>query len=99
MFKTILKYLKNKYVIVTLAFVVWILFFDKNNLISQFRLAKKLDEVQHEKDYYLNEIKETEQTIEELTSDTQNLEKYAREKYLMKKENEDIYIIVEEEEE
>jgi len=97
MFRILFKYLRNKYVLVTLAFIVWILFFDNNNLISQFKLTRKLTNMEKQKEYYLEEIEKNQQEIESLTTDTTSLEKYAREKHLMKKDNEDIYIIIEEE--
>ena len=98
MFQTLLRFFKNKYVLVTLAFIIWILFFDRNNLITQFKLTKKVRKMNDHKEYYLDEIKKNRQAIQDLTTDTQSLERYAREKHLMKKDNEDIYIIVEEEE-
>jgi cell division protein FtsB len=57
---------------------------------------KKLRQLEKEKEYYLNKIKEDQQRIFELTSDSDDLEKFAREKYLMKKDNEDVFIVVQE---
>ncbi len=86
--------LKNKYLIAALAFGVWICFFDTNDLINQFRLRSKLKDMQEEKAYLQKEISLTETEQEELLSSPEKLEKFAREKYLMKKDNEDLYIIV-----
>lgn len=95
--KRILKIVKNKYIITTTLFVVWLLFFDKNDVISQVELNKKLNELKKEKQYYLEEIARNKQDFMELQTNPKNLEKFAREKYLMKKDNEDIFVIVEEE--
>lgn len=95
MWKKILNVLKNKYFIVSIAFLVWLVFFDQNNIISQIKLSRKLRQLQQQKEYYQDEIRNNEKATLELMIDTEQLEKYAREKYLMKKDNEDIYIIEE----
>jgi len=95
MLKKIVNVLKNKYFIVSVAFLVWLVFFDQNNIISQIKLSRKLKQLKQQKEYYENEIRANEKATLELTSDTEQLEKYAREKYLMKKDNEDLYIIEE----
>jgi len=94
MLKKILPWLKNKYVYTSIAFVVWMLFFDRNNLISQFELRSKLNQLKEDKQYYIEEIKKDRKDMLELLSNPKNLEKFAREKYLMKKDNEDIFLIV-----
>jgi len=70
------------------------LFFDRNNLISQFELRSKLNQLKEDKQYYIEEIKKDRKDMLELLSNPKNLEKFAREKYLMKKDNEDIFLIV-----
>ncbi len=89
-----LKLLKNKYFITFLAFLVWLSVFDRNNLIYQFRLTQTLSELEKQKQYYAEEIQNDRQTALELKSDLKNLEKFAREKYMMKKEGEDLYIVL-----
>ncbi len=89
-------FLKNKYIVVLIIAVVWFLFFDQNNLIQQYRLSRQIKDLKHEKEYYLKEIARDSANIERLKYDPQELERYAREKYLMKKENEDIFIVKEE---
>jgi len=84
---------KNKYLIAFTAVFVWMLFFDKNNLIQQYRLHKQQREMQREKQYYLEEIRRDSTDLHSLQNDLEALERYARENYLMKKEGEDIYII------
>jgi cell division protein DivIC len=87
--------LKNKYYISIIVFVVWIAFFDRNDFISQYTYNQKLKQLKRDREYFLNEIKKDRKNLDELISNSKNLEKFAREKYLMKKENEDIFILVE----
>lgn len=88
--------LRNKFVLTTLVFGVWIILFDQNNLLDRLSDMKNLRQLEKEKDYYKTKIQEDQQRIQELTSDKEDLEKFAREKYLMKSDNEDVFIIVEE---
>lgn len=87
---------RNKYVLVITAFLVWLTFFDRNNFISQVKLGRTLSEKRAQKEFYQNEIKKDSISMHELMSDTVLLEKFGREKYLMKKDDEDIYLIVRE---
>lgn len=96
MLKKILQVLKNKYFITILVFTVWMAAVDKNNIISQFKLNNELYDLQRKKEYYLKEIEKDKQAIYELNTNINTLEKFAREKYLLKRENEDIFIIVKE---
>jgi len=91
-----LKYLTNIYIITILAFSVWMIFFSPNNLLSQRKLKKQLKEIRAERDYYLREIEANRRAIELLDNDLEHLETIAREKYLMKRDNEDIFIFIEE---
>lgn|SRR5690606_39373287 len=95
MLKRVLFIVKNKFAIASLAFIVWMLFFDRNDLSSQMQYTKQKKNLEAEKEFYEKEILKVEKSLEELSSDPKKLEKFAREKYLMKKENEDIYILVE----
>ena len=94
MFRKILKIIKNRYVIITTVFVVWIVVFDKNNLISQMDLTKKLHKLQEDKNFYLNSIREDSIKMHELQTNPEDLEKFAREKHIMKRDSEEIYLIV-----
>ena len=96
MFNNLLHRLNNKYFFTILIIGVWMLFFDNNNFIAQIRLNRTLHELEMEKDYYLSEIEKDRQTSYELRTDTLTLEKFGREQYLMKRDNEDIYLIVDE---
>ena len=84
----------NKYFLSALVFAGWMLFFDRNDLISQYDYRTELGKLQEEKDFYTIEIERVKKSLDELTSDQAMLEKFAREKYLMKKENEDVYVII-----
>ena len=84
----------NKYFLASLVFVVWMMFFDRNDLMSQYEYRTQLEKLKEERDFYTQETERVKKDLEELTSDRQKLEKFAREKYLMKKENEDVYVIV-----
>jgi|TARA_B100000902_G_C26976597_1_gene748131 cell division protein FtsB len=69
---------------------------DSNGFINRFRLSEKLDELRTEKEFYVQEIDKVTIDKEKFESDEEILEKYAREEYLMKKESEDIFYIIEE---
>lgn len=87
---------RNFYWVTGICFLVWMLFLDSNDLISRFKLGSKLRTLEKEKQYYQAKIKEVEEDRKELMTNKELLEKFAREKYLMKKETEDIFIIQEE---
>lgn len=85
---------KNKFFWVTAAFLVWMLFFDKNDLISQYQYHQEVNKLKTEKSFYTKETEKVTKDLSELTSNPAQLEKFAREKYLMKKSNEDVFVIV-----
>ncbi|GHV43458.1 hypothetical protein FACS1894180_2590 [Bacteroidia bacterium] len=87
--------LLNKYVIVLLVFAVIVVFFDDHNLISRFATDRKINKMEKEIQHFQTEINSNKQKIHELQSDNENIEKFAREHYLMKKKNEEIFIIEE----
>jgi cell division protein FtsB len=87
-------FLKNRYLLTAVGFVVWILFFDSRDLItSHFRERRELFQLEKSKRYYEQQITVTKQELEQLKTNPAVLEKYAREKYLMKKDNEDLFRI------
>lgn len=92
----ILPYLRNKYIISLIVFIVWMIFFDRNDLISQYSYNQQLNKLQDDKAYYIKSIDQNQLSLHELMSEPENLEKFARERYLMKKEDEDIFLIVKE---
>ena len=87
-------WLKNKYVLTALGFSVWILFFDARDFItSHFREKGELRKLEASKKYYEQQIATTRHELEQLRSNPALLEKYAREKYRMKKDNEDLFLV------
>jgi cell division protein FtsB len=68
--------------------------FDKNDLFSQYQYRQQLSKLKHERDFYQKETAKVNKDLDELTSNKEKLEKFAREKYLMKKQNEDVFVIV-----
>ncbi|MFC1732767.1 septum formation initiator family protein [candidate division KSB1 bacterium] len=96
MIKKLIKLLKNKYFFTTMTFLVWMMFFDNHNFISQVRLTNELNEYRNIKAYYLDEIRKDSIAALELMTNMDNLERFAREKYLMKRDNEDIFLIIRE---
>ena len=86
-------WLKNKYFIATMVFVAFIAFFDDRDLVTNYHHRQQLNELQKSAEYYRQEIEKTKAELNQLKTDAATLEKYAREKYLMKRDNEDVYII------
>lgn len=87
-----LKIFGNRYVLVLLFFTVWMLFLDNYSYLEHRLLNKEIDELEDNKKYYQDEIRKDNENIKKLKNPGQ-VEKYAREKYYMKRDNEDIYII------
>jgi len=94
MFDQIKNIIKNKYIIATVVFIVFMIFGDKNNVVEQYNLRKQYNKVKTEHDYYIEQIAKAKKDYNELFSNDRNLEKFAREKYLMKRDNEDVFVIV-----
>ena len=87
------KPLRNKYLILFLLFILWIIFIDDYNLINQSKIKNTVDDLKSQKEFYINEIKTDSTELYQLQNNPAEQEKFAREKFLMKKENEDIFII------
>ncbi|RZK74810.1 MAG: septum formation initiator family protein [Pedobacter sp.] len=87
---------RNKYFLSVAAFVVWMLFFDKNDIIAQYEFKSQVNKLQEEKDFYVKEIETVKKDLNELNTNLNTAEKFAREKYFMKKDNEDVFVIVKE---
>lgn len=94
MTKKILRFFINKYFITTVAFFVWLVFFDSNNVLTNLRTRDKLNDLKKDKKFYIDEVRKDSMLVQKLLYDTLELEKYAREKYLMKKDNEDVYLVI-----
>lgn len=90
-------WVKNIYFGISIFFIVWMIFFDRNNVFNTYQTSKKLGDLQEQKEYFNTEIAKVDKLKEELFSTSEKKEKFAREKYFMKKNNEDIFIVIEEE--
>ncbi len=96
MWKKLPQWVKNPYFLLGFSFLLWMLLFDSEDLITQYRLRKKLRNLEVEKAYYLEKIEKIQQDRRELANNENLLEKFAREKYFMKRKTEDLYVIVDE---
>jgi cell division protein FtsB len=94
--KHIPAWLGNKYFLTGLAFVIWMSFFDSDDITLQLRRVQELQQLQQSEENLSRQIADTKNELELLRTNPTTLEKYAREKYLMKKDNEDLYIIYKE---
>lgn len=86
--------IKNKYFITSFSFLIWLSFFDRSDFITQYTYRSKLHELQKERDYYIREISKNKTEISDLLTNPKSLERYAREKYKMKRDNEDVFVLV-----
>jgi cell division protein FtsB len=93
-FKKVLKVVKNKYLLTLVGLAVWLTFFDRNDIFTQYSLRQDVVKLEKERDYYLSEINSNKKNIEELQTNDKSLETFARETYLMKKDNEEVFVIV-----
>ena len=91
-------WIRNKYFISFAAFAVIMLFLDKNDIFTQYSRRKELHDLQISKQFYTREIASERKELEQLKSVPATLEKYAREKYLMKRDNEDLFLVPEKKE-
>lgn len=95
--KQLLKRFNNFYLLFGAGFIIWMLFFDSNDVYDQYLLHKKIDQLEVDKQFYKQNIVELKKEMRELQTSPKQLEKFAREKYKMKKPKEDVFVIVEEE--
>jgi len=97
-FRKIWPWLRNKYVLTIAVFTIWMLFFDQNNVVDRIRMGAEIRQLENDREYYLEQIQKDSARLHELTTNRENLEKYAREQFLMKKSNEDVFVVIEEQE-
>lgn len=97
--KKLPKPLRNKYLILFLLFILWVVFIDDYNLINQSKIKNTVEDLKSQKKFYITEIISDSTELYKLQNDPAEQERFAREKFLMKKENEDIFIIREKENE
>lgn len=96
-FKSIFRYLTTRYtkiqLLIILVIVVFAFFISESNLFARFGYDAKVNELNGQIEYYRNKTVEDKQKLEQLESDKEHIEKFARENYLMKKDNEDVYLV------
>ncbi len=86
-------WLKNRYLVITVLFLVWMLFIAEKNMLTSLGYNNRLNELKQSEQHLTKQIKETSKELNLLKTSSQTIEKYAREKYYMKKENEDIFVV------
>lgn len=87
-------FLKNKYLLAGTAFAVWMVFFDRNDLFTQHHRKQELEALEESKMFYADQIAKERKSLEELQSNPAAIEKYAREQYGMKRDNEDVFVVI-----
>jgi len=92
-FKFLVPFLKNKYIMTFVVFFLWMLCFDKNDLVTQLSQRNNLYQTNQDKSYFIEEIKLNQVIMQELATNPEALERFAREKYYMKKADEDIFVV------
>jgi cell division protein FtsB len=88
------KAFRNRYLLTIIIFFIWLTLFDSNNLIARYKELRLLHKLKVDREYYLERIEGDRKKLHELRTDDHNLEKFAREQYLMKKPDEDLYIVL-----
>ncbi len=91
--KKIYPWLRNKYILTIAIFVLWMLLFDSSNWVDVYREYVRISKLEQDREYYIEKIKNDRNRLKELQTNNENLEKFAREQYLMKKSDEDIFIV------
>jgi len=93
-FERVPRFLRSFYFLTGLAFLAWMFLFDANDFVKQYDMYAKWQELQTDKQYYLREIDKVKSDRAELLSSPELLEKFAREKYIMKRPGEDVFLLV-----
>ena len=85
--------LRNKYIITFIVFLVWIFFIDTFDIITQIKMNKEFKQLKEQQEFYKSEVKKDSTIIYNLNNNPEEQERFARERFLMKKDNEDLYIV------
>ena len=85
--------LKNKYILSVVVFVLWVCFFDRNDVFTQWDRKKELEKLETSKAYYQAEIETTKKDLNDLEYNQAFFEKYARENFYLKRPNEEVFIV------
>lgn len=97
-FQKIWPWLKNKYILTISVFFIWMFFFDQNNMVDRIKMTTEINQLEEDREYFMEQILIDSARLNELTTNKENLEKYAREQFLMKKPNEDVFVVIEKKE-
>ena len=92
-YEKIPKQLRNKYVLTVAVFLVWMLFFDRHDFFTQRHLQNTLNDMEAKTEHFKEKVKEVEKENEDLTTNQETMERFAREKYLMKRDDEEVFVI------
>lgn len=87
-------WMRNRYLLVTVFVAIWLLLLDKYDLRTRFKMEQRIDKLRSDRDFYRREITRVRQERNLLRSNRNEVERIAREEYLMKRPNEDIFVIV-----
>ena len=88
-------FFKQKYMLTGLVFVFWLSFIDSNNFFQQWESMRELHKMKEVREYYKNKVQENSDMLHELKTNPEVLERYAREEYLMKRTDEDLFLVEE----
>ena len=91
--KKVSPWVKNKFILTTFVFLLWLVIFDRSNWFDMIGEIRAIHTLESEKEYYQKKIEADNKKLKELKTNDENLEKFAREQYLMKKSDEDIFIV------
>lgn len=89
------KLIRNRYLLAGLAFVVWLCFFDRYDLGTQYAYQQEKNKLEQQKNFYETEIQAIEKSVKDVQYNPSEIQRIARERYKMKKDNEDIYVLEE----
>lgn len=92
----ILSIAKNKYFLASAFFIIWMFFFDENDMISRMKVEQEINKLETDKHYYSDQVEKLKEIQRELNENPKALERFAREKYYMKKNGEDVYVFIDE---
>ncbi len=90
-----LKWLTNKYTLITSLFIIWMTFFDDASLLQHIRIDQEIRKLEKDKVFYDSKLKEVKVALKKIQNDPESIEKIARERFFMKKDQEDIFVVVE----
>ncbi len=93
--KAIYLRLRNKYILTVIIFVLWMLLFDGSSWLNVLSQARRISKMEKEREYYIERIEYDRNRLNELRTNNENLEKFAREQYLMKRPDEEIFVVEE----